>query len=127
MVHTKTTKIGIRRIIMNPQYFNKKQLTSRSNWCCETLLAIDKQTDHKIDGIPQLWGAKIVHQIQISTINDSSMMLGIETVFGRPYYLPQLRIDSWIWVEIVWTDHINPKANIIQDQMKNMNKSQSKT
>ena len=34
--------------------------------------------------------------IRISTINASSVMLGIETVFGRPYSLTQFSIDSWI-------------------------------
>ena len=36
---------------------------------------------------------KFVHHIRISTINVSSVMLGIETVFGRPYNLPQFRIN----------------------------------
>ena len=33
----------------------------------------------------------LVHHVLISTINVSSVMLGIETVFGRPYNLPQFR------------------------------------
>ena len=37
--------------------------------------------------MPQAYGVNIflVHQIRISTINVSSVMLGIKTVFGRPY------------------------------------------
>ena len=37
---------------------------------------------------------KFIHHIQISTINVSSVMLGIKTVFGGRYNLPQFRIDS---------------------------------
>ena len=39
------------------------------------------------DVVPQTFGVNIslVHHIRISTINVSSVMLGIETVFGRPY------------------------------------------
>ena len=37
--------------------------------------------------MPQTYGVNIflVHQIRISTINVSSVMLGIETVYERPY------------------------------------------
>lgn len=38
----------------------------------------------------------LVRHIRISTINDFLMMLAIETVFGTPYNLPQLRKDSEI-------------------------------
>ena len=44
------------------------------------------------DVVPQTFGVNIslVHHIRISTINVSSVMLGIETVFGRPYNLPSI-------------------------------------
>ena len=72
--------------------------------------------------MPQTYGVNIflVHQIRISTMNVSSVMLGIETVFGRPYKkYPHFQIDSWILrVNIGWTDHINRKENMIQAQTK---------